>query len=329
MRYVLLTLMVLVLAGCSIETQGSVPAPDYAALEVTTETPRVEVEVYPGASLGEIGAILVESDVVASERAFKRAASDVPDATLVQAGKYRLPQRLSAAQAIEALRGRGEAASDRVVVSAGQTLPEVLERVQMATDLDGAELEAAAGNPPALGVAAESLEGWLAPGGYDLPVDATPNEALAVMVRRQQQVLEEAGVQKGDEERILTLASVVQAEGVQEDFGKVARVIANRNAAKMPLQMDSTLNYLSEDRTLRLTNEDLEKDSPYNTYQNLGLPPTPIGAPSPEAITAALAPPAGDWVYFVLADKSGRSFFTSSYEEFLAAKRKAKEEGVY
>lgn len=116
----------------------------------------------------------------------------------------------------------------------------------------------------------------------------------------------------------ITVASIVQAEAdTEDDMGKVARVIRNRLARGMPLQMDSTLNYALDRSTLDTSRADTRVKSPYNTYAAAGLPPTPIGNPGEQAVRAALAPPPGDWLYFVTV-KPGDTRFTADYGEHLA-----------
>ncbi|MGI8683188.1 MAG: endolytic transglycosylase MltG, partial [Mycobacteriales bacterium] len=103
-------------------------------------------------------------------------------------------------------------------------------------------------------------------------------------------------------------------------FPKVAAVIYNRLARGMPLQMDSTINYVLPERKGHLTADDIRLNSPYNTYRVTGLPPTPIGSPGELALRAALSPTPGDLLYFVTIDKAGHNAFTSSYAEFLQLK---------
>jgi UPF0755 protein len=113
----------------------------------------------------------------------------------------------------------------------------------------------------------------------------------------------------------VTIASIVQAEAAtKEDMGKVARVIFNRLERGMPLQMDSTINYALNRATLKTTLDDTRIDSPYNSYQRMGLPPTPIDNPGEEAVRAAISPTPGDWLYFVTV-KPGDTRFTADYAE--------------
>jgi UPF0755 protein len=96
----------------------------------------------------------------------------------------------------------------------------------------------------------------------------------------------------------------------------VARVIFNRLERGMPLQMDSTINYALGRSTLRTSAKDTRLDSPYNSYQRMGLPPTPIDNPGEEAMRAAINPTPGNWLYFVTV-KPGDTRFTADYAEHL------------
>ena len=139
---------------------------------------------------------------------------------------------------------------------------------------------------------------------------------------------EKAGVErtKRTPEEIVIIASLVEAEARNaEDFGKVARVVYNRLEQGMPLQFDSTVNYaLKADKQI-VTYEDLSANSPYNTYKHTGLPPAPINSPGLAAMTAAVNPTPGDWLYFVTTDpEKGTTKFTGDYQEFLRFKDELK-----
>ncbi len=113
----------------------------------------------------------------------------------------------------------------------------------------------------------------------------------------------------------VTIASIVQAEAATKaDMGKVARVIFNRLQKGMPLQMDSTINYVLNRNTVHTSVDDTHFQSPYNSYQRMGLPPTPIDNPGGDALRAAINPPPGNWLYFVTV-KPGDTRFTADYSE--------------
>ncbi|MFF4950621.1 endolytic transglycosylase MltG [Streptomyces chattanoogensis] len=157
-------------------------------------------------------------------------------------------------------------------------------------------------------------EGYLFPATYPIREETTPASLLAYMVDTANQRLADDRIASY---RTVVIASIVQAEADRpSDMGKVARVIDNRLARNMPLQMDSTLNYALGRSTLNTSHADTRLDSPYNTYKRSGLPPTPIDSPGADALKAAGAPPKGDWLYFVTV-KPGDTRFTADYQEHL------------
>jgi len=125
--------------------------------------------------------------------------------------------------------------------------------------------------------------------------------------------------QKGfSQEQVYTLASIVEEE-TNNDSDKIliASVYQNRLKKNMPLQACPTIKYAMQDFTItRIYEKYLTNPSPYNTYQNLGLPPGPICTPSPNTIDLVLNAPKTDYLYFVAkADFSGYHHFSSTYEE--------------
>ncbi|HYO61082.1 MAG TPA: endolytic transglycosylase MltG, partial [Actinomycetota bacterium] len=119
----------------------------------------------------------------------------------------------------------------------------------------------------------------------------------------------------------IVIASMIEAEAkIDSERPKVARVIYNRLEIGEKLGIDATVNYAIRDHKLDLTLSELAVDSPYNTRRYPGLPPTPIGAPGAEALSAAAEPADGDWLFYVLADCDGRHAFSATYDEFLVDK---------
>ncbi|WP_210586159.1 endolytic transglycosylase MltG [Streptomyces sp. GESEQ-35] len=164
-------------------------------------------------------------------------------------------------------------------------------------------------------------EGYLFPATYPLGEKATPETLLSSMVDIANQKFNGAPIAAGAQRNAMnvyqavTIASIVQAEAATKaDMGKVARVIFNRLERGMPLQMDSTINYALNRSTLKTTLDDTRIESPYNSYQRMGLPPTPIDNPGEEAVRAAVTPTPGDWLYFVTI-KPGDTRFTADYVE--------------
>ncbi|MFE5818853.1 endolytic transglycosylase MltG [Streptomyces sp. NPDC056479] len=167
-------------------------------------------------------------------------------------------------------------------------------------------------------------EGYLFPATYPLERGGqkeTSDSLLSAMVDTANKKFSGAPIAAGAQRNAMnvyqavTIASIVQAEAAtRTDMAKVARVVFNRLERGMPLQMDSTINYALNRSTLRTTEADTRIESPYNSYQRMGLPPTPIGSPGDEAMRAATSPAAGDWLYFVTV-KPGDTRFTADYAE--------------
>ncbi|MER6380564.1 endolytic transglycosylase MltG [Streptomyces sp. NPDC001250] len=166
-------------------------------------------------------------------------------------------------------------------------------------------------------------EGYLFPATYSVRKGATPESLLSSMVDTASSVFNAAPIAAGAQQdamnvyQAVTIASIVQAEAAtRADMGKVARVVINRLERGMPLQMDSTINYALNRSTVQTSQDDTRVESPYNSYQRMGLPPTPIDNPGEEAMHAALNPTPGDWLYFVTV-KPGDTRFTADYATHL------------
>jgi len=299
----------------------------------------VIVQIQPGDSAADIGATLLAKEVVKSAKAFVEAAKDDKAALGLQPGFYAVRLHMSGEAALARLLDPASRVRGRVTLPEGIPLSKVVERMAKYTEIPRADVMAALENPAVLGLpswAKSRPEGFLFPATYDVEPGTAAVDALLMMTEKFGEVaasieLEARAAQlRLSPYELLIIASLVEAEThLDSDRSKVARVVLNRLKAGMPLQFDSTINYVRTQRKARLSLADLRVESPYNTYKNRGLPPTPINSPGEESLEAALSPAKGDWLYFVVVDKSGRSLFTDDYEEFLTAKAKSKREGVY
>jgi UPF0755 protein len=180
----------------------------------------------------------------------------------------------------------------------------------------------------------DNLDGLLAPGTYLVVPRESDKELLTQMINRFDGEAASLGLDQAAAEngvtpyQAITIAAVVQKEGVYlVNDGKVARVIYNRLAKGMRLQMDSTVLYaLGQDGGPVGDAESYV--SPYNTYLNAGLPPTPTCFPSTEALQAALHPTPGDWLFFVVVDQNGTEAFSDSDAGQLANEKLAASRGL-
>lgn len=289
-------------------------------------TGSVVVIVAEGDTLRDIGATLVESEVVASQEAFTDAAAANPDATSVQPGSYQLPRQIPAAEALEILVDPANRVVDGVIVREGLRVEQVVAAYERQAGMDPAALQAALADTAALGLppyADGEPEGFLFPATYEVQPSTTEADAMAAMTAKFTEVadqlsLEERAADVGLTPReVVTVASIVQAEArLPEDFGKIAQVIYNRLADGQPLQMDSTVAFANDVYTVFTTDEQRAVDSPYNTYTNPGLPPGPINSPGEQALEAALSPTPGPWRYFVTVDlDTGETRYAETFAE--------------
>ncbi|HEX6248353.1 MAG TPA: endolytic transglycosylase MltG [Nocardioidaceae bacterium] len=309
------------------------PAPDYKG----SGEGSVLIEVQQGDTATDIGATLVENDVVASVEAFTDAARVEPKSAGIQVGFYEMREKMSAASALDILVDPANMVQSAVTLREGLTVEQIVEILAKETDFSARQFEKVLRRPGSLGLppyAEGNPEGYLFPATYQIPPNATPKSILTMMVDRFERAAEDLdleaeakalGVSPHD---VMTVASLVQAEArFDKDFPKVSRVIYNRLEEPMPLQFDSTVHYaVGRDGGVGTSETDRDVDSPYNTYKYPGLPPTPIMGAGEQAIDAALNPADGPWLYFVTTNPDdGTTKFAESYDEHLQNKREFEE----
>jgi UPF0755 protein len=168
-------------------------------------------------------------------------------------------------------------------------------------------------------------EGLLAPYSYELSADEKRSDVLDRMISKQAMYLDQAWENRADglpiksKQEALILASIIEKEtAVSDERGLVASVFANRLNQGIPLQTDPTVIYgLTKGQGILgrgLRQSELKKDTPWNTYVHLGLPPTPIANPGRAAIEAAVNPAKTDYIFFV-ADGTGGHAFAKTLKE--------------
>ena len=286
----------------------------------------VTVTIPEGASGLDIGDILQEKGVVASGKAFTNAVKNNPKGNTIQPGTYKLKKKMSANAALQALLDPETKGDHTLTVSAGHTKQIVKDRLKQVGNFSDEQIDAAFADTAGIGLPAEAggnVEGWLAPGTYDVTEKATPKDLVKQMVSRTVTQLKDLKVPKEDYHAVLTKASIIEREvNDSRYYGQVARVIENRLAQTNGethglLQMDSTVQYgLGRFGGIPNSTELADSNNAYNTYVHQGLPPGPIGSPSEEAIKAVLNPPAGSWLYFVTVNlETGETLFSSTSEE--------------
>ena len=299
------------------------PPPDYSG----AGTGRVLVEVKKGDTSVDIAATLATKDVVKSAEAFTDAAKGDSRSVAIQGGFYQLRRRMAAERALAVLIKPANRISDVVTVPEGLRVDQIVDLLVERTDFSRRQLERVLDRPESIGLpsyARGNAEGYLFPATYEVSPDATPRSLLTAMVRRYRSavadldIVAKARALGYSAHDVMTVASIVQAEGrLGKDLPKIARVLYNRLEQDKPLQLDTTIVYIFRTKgKLTTTDQQRSSSSPYNTYRNTGLPPTPISAPGEAAIEAALAPADGPWLYFVTVDPStGETRFARTYRQ--------------
>lgn len=292
--------------------------PDYAEGNPGVE---IVVDVPEGATGSAIATILYSEAVVKSRAAFFALAVIDSRAAKIAPGAHRMNRHISSREALDQLLDTSRIAN-LIRITEGAWTDEILLLMEKAgfpkPDLTNAlsQLQRPAGF--------SGNEGIFFPAQYSFGASSTALDALQSMVDRFGREAKAAGIDQGVDGfsamQLLAIASIIQAEGDASDFSKISQVIRNRLKLGMPLQLDTTVNYVTRTRGhVFLSTAATHTASPFNTYLHYGLPPGPIGNPGRAALDAALHPAAGNWIFFITV-KPGDTRFTDSNSQFLTWK---------
>lgn len=298
------------------------------ACTVPDGTPAVWVAVPSGDSITAVAESLEVHEIVESAESFERFARMGRRHLGIKAGVYPLRPGSAMGKVLAALR-KGTPAVRLVQVKPGIWLSELAPVVEAALGIEPDSFMAAARDSALradIGAGGETVEGYLYPISYYVPIGASALEVVRQMTdsfeahwkTEWNARLDTLGVTRDE---IVTLASIIEGEDPHDlDRELVASVYENRLATGLRLQADPTVVYAIGSRR-RLYNKDYSTESKYNTYRVWGLPPSPISQPTEESLKAALYPAPSDFYYFV-ARADGRHVFSRSYREHLATIRK-------
>ncbi|MFF7248904.1 endolytic transglycosylase MltG [Embleya sp. NPDC008237] len=305
------------------------PPPDYSG----NGSGSLVVEIKQGWATPQMANELKRVGVTKSVEAFTKVAREDKDqrASKIQPGAYTMAKHMSAKAAFEILVNPKN--KQDYILKPGARSAQVFDSLAKTLKVPKEKVEAAA-KDPSLGLppyAKGNIEGFLFPASYVAAPGMDPLVVLKEMVARAVKEYDKIGLAAKAQAMgkspydMIIIASLVEAEGkTTDDKGKVAQVIYNRLGKNMTLGLDSTVNYYLGKSNVQLTNKELNDTSnPYNTRVKKGLPPGPISNPSKAAIDAALAPPAGNYLYFVTIDPVvGTTEFSKTEAEFQESNRK-------
>jgi UPF0755 protein len=284
----------------------------------------VFVDIPHGASQRTIARLLSENGVVRNRLTFEALCRSQGRRTL-EAGEYFFNEPVTALQVFDAL-ANGRVYTKELIIPEGFTMFDIADAAAREGFLSRDEFLAAARDPSSIrdiAPDAPSLEGFLFPAVYEFPRHMSGKDMTAAMVKHFRQVwltlpATSASPYVSKPLAIITLASLVERETpLPDERPHVAGVFANRLRIGQPLQCDPTVAYalmMAGVYSGKLGGSDLGYPSPYNTYENKGLPPGPIANPGEASLRAALAPMTTADLYFV-ANTQGGHFFSSTLEE--------------
>jgi UPF0755 protein len=297
------------------------------------------VEIPNGATLTKVSSILEENKLIKNKVLFKVVSKFKEDNNGVKAGKYLLSQKYSNSEILDVLIS-GKTYNDgiKVTIPEGSTYKEVIKYLTNKKIGKAEVYEELINNPKEFYDKYKfldekditTLEGFLYPDTYYFEKDMSEKDVISAMLKRFSEVytpeLKEKQKKMGlTLQQVINMASIIEKEAVKDvDRPKIAGVFYNRLEIGMPLQSDATIQYIFDERKHIVSYSDLKIDSPYNSYLNKGLPPTPIANPGIKSIEAALEPEDNDYLYFV-ATVDGGNNYSKTYDEHLKYVKEYKE----
>lgn len=322
---VLVLLIAVIIAGAGYKYIHGIGEP----LDSSSQE-KISVDIPSGSGTAAIGRILEEDGVIKSARQFKiKSRMDKNDGKY-RTGVYELSPSMDMDEIMQILMD-GSQNTLRFMVPEGYTLKQIADRFaetgngtaeDFLNETQNGDFDFEYNDQMVDGE--KRYEGFLYPDTYEIYKNESAHGIIQRMLTRFEQVYDAAAdettvdTSKYSVFDLVTVASLIEREvKLDEERPLVASVIYNRLNKNMKLQMCSTVQYALGTPKARLMNSDLKIDSPYNTYQNAGLPAGPIASPGQASISAALHPADTDYLYFVLTSAgSGKHNFASTGDDF-------------
>ncbi len=301
---------------------GSVPAESQEDLDAP-----VFVRIKPGMDAESIGQMLASKKIIDNRFFFWMTVKVNGLDGQFQTGTYKLHRGMKMDAVLDML-VQGETAPARFTIPEGFNVNEIAERLDKEGIARAEDIRAEAVKfSPYKYMRPESevtyrAEGFLFPDTYEVEPGMSAKSILHMMANNFDDKMTDEVRQRAMAEGLslydlTTLASLVEKEArFDEDRPIIAQVFLKRLRLDMPLQSDTTIQYLLDAPKEDVTYADTEIESPYNTYQHRGLPPGPIANPGMASIEAVLYPADTDYLYFV-ADRQGHNHYSMNYEEHL------------
>ncbi len=286
---------------------------------------QVTFTVQQGAGPLVIAESLVQQDIISNKETFLGELASQADGREVQPGDYQMQYKLPAAEAAAILlEDVGEKVSYTAINRTWRE-EEVFAALSEGTQIPASDFAELAKNPQQFGLpkSARNLEGYLFPGEYRWPLGTSAKDILTELVGKTVDRLTKDGISDPQEQfRVLTVASIIEAEAGEADYAKVAGAIENRlkpdnTETNGLIQSDATVTYGLGRKGYDITPEEkADKSNPYNTYAHTGLPAGPINSPGGPAIDAAANPADVPYYYWVTVNlDTGETKFAKTLEQ--------------
>ncbi len=292
---------------------------------------RYIVTITPGMTTQDIAELLHKKHLVKTPEAFRLEAKVRGLERNLKAGMYEIQGGMSNSEIVDVL-SKGQVHLIKFTVPEGFTIAKTGKKLE-AEGLGNAQkfMDAAKNYTPYPYMETNNpnvvfkAEGFIYPTTYMFEAGMNEKDILAMMVKEfntqlnKENIFEQAQEENMSIRDLVNIASMVEMEAVfKEEQPRIAAVFLRRLRIYMPIQSDTTIQYILGTQKAEISIADTKIKNPYNTYQNQGLPPGPIACPSMNSIKAVLHPEQNDFLYFV-AEKDGHHRFTKTYAEHLQA----------
>ncbi|MGP6159445.1 MAG: endolytic transglycosylase MltG [Vulcanimicrobiaceae bacterium] len=289
-----------------------------AAAVVDRSVPVAETDVVvpAGSTASEIAVQLASERVIRSPLVFSLLARAKRLESRIQAGEYRFAAHQTTSEILQRLVTGGQQVAVWVTIPEGFTSKEIAARLEEGGVGNGGVFQRYFLHESIVldGTRTASLEGFLFPDTYLIPLGASPQAVAQILSDQLRRELPPDAAARAKHlgltvPQVVTVASLVEREAKSDDErALMAGVYYNRLRLGMPLEVDATIEYTFAHHKDVITLDDLARDSPYNTYEHTGLPPTPIASPGQPSLQAAFHPQASDYLYYVYMGNGHHAF---------------------
>lgn len=287
------------------------------------------VYISEGSTFQHVAGLLERERLIKSRSAFVLLGKAQEAERKIHPGEYELNAAMPPADILSKLLA-GRVVLHSVTIPEGYTIVQIADVLAQQQITDRAEFVRLARDKAfvkSLGIAADSLEGYLYPDTYRFPRSTAAKEVIKTMVDQLGQIMTAEWQARAKDlhltlHEVLTLASVIEKEtGAGDERPQISSVFHNRLKKKIPLQSDPTVIYGLPNFDGNLHKKDLSHPSPYNTYRWTGLPPGPIASPGAQSIRAALYPVPSPYLYFVSKNDGTHQFSATLVEHNKAVEK--------